>query len=112
LDWKNLQTIVKVFAKCPFLDHCWQIPMRGGDEANVNLMGAIAAEPFKFLLLQDAEQLCLKFERYIADLVKKKRTFVGEFEPPGFWGDFSGTKKEHYRRHIHKLGGRSEKGIR
>ena len=29
--------------------------MRGGDQAYVNLMSAVAAEPLKFLLLQNAQ---------------------------------------------------------
>src|SRR5215831_5469019 len=58
--------------------------MRRCDQPDVNLMCAIAAEPLEFLLLQNAEQFRLKFQRYIAHLVKKERSLVGKFEASGF----------------------------
>src|SRR5215472_10802342 len=58
--------------------------MRGCDQANVDLVCAVAAEPLEFLLLENAEQLRLKFQRYIADLVQKKGAFIGKFEASGF----------------------------
>lgn len=64
--------------------------MSGGDQANVNLVRTVAAEPLEFLLLQNTEQLRLKFERYVTHLIKKKGTFVREFEPPGFLRDSTG----------------------
>src|SRR5271154_5808298 len=47
-------------------------------------MRTVAAEPLEFLLLQDAQQFRLKFQRYVADLVKKQSAFVGELEPSCF----------------------------
>jgi hypothetical protein len=71
LDRKYFQTIVKVLAKRPLFDHGGQVAMRGRDQANVNLMCSVAAEPLGFLLLQHTQQFRLKFQRYIANLVKK-----------------------------------------
>ena len=87
MDREYFQTIVKVFTKRSLFDHGGQVPMRGCDQANVNLMRTVAAKPLEFLLLQNAQQFRLKFERDIADLVKKQRAFVSEFEAPGFLGD-------------------------
>src|SRR5208282_6571277 len=56
----------------------------------IHLMRTVAAEPLEFLFLQDAQQFRLKFQRYIANLVKKQRAFVGELEPPRFLGDSAG----------------------
>src|SRR5580700_3308432 len=50
-------------------------------------MCTVAAEPLEFLLLQDAQQLRLELQRYVANLVKKQRAFVGELEAPCFLGD-------------------------
>ena len=47
--------------------------MRRSDEPDVNLMSAVAAEPLKFLLLQNAQQFCLKFERDVAHFIQKQR---------------------------------------
>src|SRR4029077_7004879 len=64
--------------------------MRGRDHPDVNLMSAVAAEPLEFLLLQDAQQFRLKFQRNVANLVKKQRALVGELEPSCFLGDGAG----------------------
>ena len=53
-------------------------------------MRAVAAESLEFLLLQDAEQFRLQFQRYVADLVKKERALVCEFEASCFLRDRSG----------------------
>jgi hypothetical protein len=64
--------------------------MRGRDQSHVNLMRTVAAEPLEFLLLQDSQQFRLKFQRYIANFVKKQRAFVGKLEPSRFLGDGAG----------------------
>src|SRR5215471_17343539 len=61
--------------------------MRGRDQAYVNLVSVVAAEPFELQLLQDAQHFCLKLQRDVADFIQKKRAFVGEFKAPGFLGD-------------------------
>src|ERR1700689_4510637 len=48
---------------------------------------SVAAEALEFLLLKHPQQFRRKFQRYIANLVKKQRAFVGEFEPSRFLGD-------------------------
>src|SRR5215470_5246754 len=58
--------------------------MRGCDEADIDLVGAVTAEPLEFLFLENPEQLRLKFQRYIAYLVQKKGAFIGKFEASGF----------------------------
>jgi hypothetical protein len=50
--------------------------MGGCDQADVHLVGVAATQSFEFLLLQDAQQFGLKFQRNVADLVKKERAFV------------------------------------
>src|SRR5215469_9390166 len=61
--------------------------MRGRDQAHVNLMRTVAAEPLEFLLLQDTQQFRLKFQRYITNFVKKESAFIGKFEASRFLGD-------------------------
>src|SRR5260370_4940651 len=64
--------------------------MRGCDKGDVNLMWAVAAESFEFLLLQDAQQFCLKFQWNVANFVKKKRALVRKFKASRFLSDRSG----------------------
>src|SRR5580693_644264 len=64
--------------------------MRGSDQPDVNLMRAVAAEPFKLLLLQDAQQFRLKFQRDVADFVQKKRALVHQLETPHFLSNCAG----------------------
>ena len=47
--------------------------MGRADEPNIHLMAPIAAESLKFLLLQNAQQFCLKFERDVAHFIQKQR---------------------------------------
>ena len=77
---KYLQPVIQILAKGRLLHHARQITMCGGDQADVNLVRAVAAEPLEFLLLQDAQQFRLKFQRDVADLVQKKRALVREFK--------------------------------
>src|SRR5215469_11161798 len=58
--------------------------MRSGNKPDINLMGAVAAEPLEFLLLQNAQQFRLKFKRDIADLVQEKRALVRQFKAAHF----------------------------
>ena len=64
--------------------------MRSGDHADVNFMSAVAAESLKFLLLQDAQQFRLKFQRDVADFVQKQGALVRKFEAADFLSDRSG----------------------
>ncbi len=54
VDRKYFQPIVKVLAKCSLLYHRCQIAMRGGDQADVDFVRAVASESIELLFLQDA----------------------------------------------------------
>src|SRR5262245_64041599 len=57
-----------------------QIDVGGGDEAEVRAHEPRAAEPPELALLQDAQQLRLRIERQVADLVEEERRAVGQLE--------------------------------
>lgn len=44
----------------------------------------MTAEPLEAMLLEHAQQFCLRNERQIPDLVEEQRAVVGELEAPGF----------------------------
>src|SRR5215471_11895369 len=87
VDGKHVQAVEQVLAKCSLLDHGAQISMRGGDDADVDLVRMVATKPLEFLLLQDPKQFCLEFERNVADFVEKERALVRQFEASRFLGD-------------------------
>src|SRR3954453_15573002 len=73
LNREYLQPVIQVVTKRSLFHHSRQIAMSCGDEPHIHLMSAVAAESLKFLLLQDAQQLRLKLERDVANLVEKER---------------------------------------
>ena len=76
---KSNKTIVKVFAKCPLLDHGGQIPMRGCDEADIEAYAYGCCRASRILAPNEA--LRLKFERYIADLIKSSTSSASSNRP-------------------------------
>src|ERR1700733_2380329 len=66
--------------------------MSGRDQPDVNLVSPVAAQPLEFLLLQHAQQLCLKFQRDVPDFVQEKGAFVREVKAAGFFGDRPGER--------------------
>ena len=82
MDREDVQPIVEIVTKLAIGDHLFQIAVGGGDQANVGLDQLIAAQTFKLLLLQNAQQLRLKFQRHVANFVEEQRTFVRQFETP------------------------------
>src|SRR6516162_9777879 len=57
------------------------------NHADIHLLSARAAQPFKFVFLQDAQQLGLQFERDVTYFVQKERPFIRELESAGFAHD-------------------------
>jgi len=90
LNGENVQAVVEVTAKSAFGDALGKINVGGGNDADVNALGAIAAEAFEFLLLKDAKKFRLEFEGKIADFVEEERAAVGEFEAANFLTDGAG----------------------
>src|SRR5580658_5976735 len=62
------------------------------DEPNIHLVGPVAAEPFKFLLLQNTQQLGLKFKWYIAHFIQEKRALIRKFKTSNFLCDRAGKR--------------------
>jgi hypothetical protein len=56
---KYVQAVIEVAAEFTAVRHVGKITVCGGNQANVNFVGASAAQAFEFLLLQNAQQLGL-----------------------------------------------------
>jgi len=90
LNGENVKAVIKVAAKGSLGDLFRKILIGGGDDANVHALGAIAAEAFEFLLLENAQKFGLEIERKIANFVEEERAAIGEFEAADFLADGAG----------------------
>ena len=58
-----------------------QVAVRGGDDADVDAHGPLAADAHDLAVLDDAKQAHLRGEGELADLVEEERAAVGLLEP-------------------------------
>ena len=82
LHGDDVQPVVQVLAELAFVHHVAQIDVGRGDDPDVDLDRLDAAEAHELALLDDAQQLGLRLERDVADLVEEDRALVGELEQP------------------------------
>src|SRR5437660_6266693 len=54
--------------------------MRCRDQANVDMNGLVAAQPFELLLLQRAQQLGLQLWANVSDFIKEQSAVIGKLE--------------------------------
>ena len=81
-NWKNVQPIKEILAEFSLANHLCKVAVSRGNDPHINMNSPGASQPFKLLLLQHAQQLCLQFERNVSDLVQKERASIREFEAP------------------------------
>jgi len=90
LDGENVQAVKEVAAKGALGDKLCEVLIGGGDNADVHALGAVAAEAFEFLLLEDAKEFGLEFQGKVADFIEKESAAVGELEAANFLADGAG----------------------
>jgi hypothetical protein len=90
LNGENVEAVKKVAAKGALGDEFRKIGVGGGDNANVHALGAVAAKAFEFLLLENAQEFGLEFERKIADFIEEERAAIGQLEASDFLADGAG----------------------
>ena len=66
----------EVLAKLPFANHCFQIAVRGRDNAHIHGNGLRPAYALEGLLLEHAQQFHLRVGRQVADFVKEESALV------------------------------------
>ena len=89
-DGEDVEAVVEVAAELAIGHHCGEIAIGGGDDACIDADGAVAAEAFEFLLLEDAEELGLQLGRDVADFIEENGAAVGEFESADLLGNGAG----------------------
>ncbi|KAF1053168.1 MAG: hypothetical protein GAK43_01545 [Stenotrophomonas maltophilia] len=87
LDGEYVKAVVQVFAERTHLDHAFEVLVGRGDDAHVDVLGLVAADPLEGALLQHAQQLDLQRQRHVADLVEEQGAAVGQLETPGAAGN-------------------------
>ena len=78
------ETIIEIFSKRSSFDKPEQIPVRGGNNSDVDLYGPSASNRFDFSFLNHAQKLRLEVWGRIGNLVQKQRAAVGLFEESFF----------------------------
>ena len=81
LDGDDVQAVVEVLAELAGRDHRRQVAVGRGDQPDVDLDGAGAAQPLEFVLLEHAQDLRLRVRAHVADFVEEQRAAVGLLEP-------------------------------
>ena len=66
---KNIQPVKQVFAKFLLLNHLSEFAIGGCDQACIGSQRARASQAFELPFLEHAQQLGLKLERDVADLI-------------------------------------------
>ena len=80
VDADDVQAIVEVFAEASLFHLVLQVDVGRGNDADVNLDRLHAAEAHELALLHHAQQLGLRLDRHVADLVEEDAALVGEIE--------------------------------
>src|SRR5882724_7777032 len=79
-DWKNVEPVEQIGPEPALAHHLHQINVGRRNHANVDANRVSAAKPFELLLLEDAQQFGLQFQRQISDLVKEYRSPIGKLK--------------------------------
>ena len=91
----DVQPVEQVLAEPALLHHLPQVDVGGGDDADVDLDRLHAAEAHELALLDHAQQLGLRLERDVADLVEEDAALVGEVEQALLRVDGAGERALH-----------------
>src|SRR5262249_22318492 len=92
IDRKNAQSIEEIRPKRAARHGGLQVPVRRGDDADVDLDRAGRAEALELAFLENPQQGELRVEGQIADLVEEDRAAVGELEPADAAGQCPGER--------------------
>src|SRR6185312_15465164 len=79
-DRDDLEAEIEVVSKAALGDQLFQAAVGGRDEADVDADRFVIADSGDLVLFEDAEELDLRGERHVTDLVEEERAAVGVFE--------------------------------
>ena len=76
-DREDVEAVIEVLAEAALLDEVEQALVGRRDQADVDLHGFLRADRIDLALLDGAQELDLRVERQLADLVEEQRAAVG-----------------------------------
>src|SRR5215813_1558630 len=77
---ENVKPIKKIGPKLAVINHSRQVTACSRDDASVHSGSDGAAHALEFMLLQNAQELWLKFEWNVSDFVQEQRSPVRQFK--------------------------------
>ena len=80
MNVEYVQAEIEILAQLALCYSLLGLLIRRGKHAHVHRRFHLAAEPAHFMVLQHAEQLCLRRRRHLADFIEKQRAAVGHFK--------------------------------
>ena len=75
-----MEPVEQILAEPSLLHHLAKIDVGSGDDAHVDLHRLHAAQAHELAVLDDAQELRLRLERNVSDLVEEDAAFVAEVE--------------------------------
>ena len=82
-DLHHVKPVEQIVAKRAALDRILQIGVRQSDQPRINFDRFPSAQPFKFAMLDHSQQLCLRVQRKMGDLIEHQRAAISGFEATG-----------------------------
>src|SRR5271168_2635343 len=89
-DWKYVETVIQVAAKLVPFHTLQQVPVGRCKKPKIDLQRLSTPKPFNLMILKHAQQFRLQAQRNLADLIEKKRAFIGQFQATDFAGYSAG----------------------
>src|SRR5207245_7627788 len=88
LNRKHIEPVVKVFTKAARRHFLLQVPIGRSDDPHIREPRPVLAHALVTLLLQDAEQFALQFQRNFSDFIEENRPSFSRLETSGavFYG--------------------------
>src|SRR5262245_34972045 len=90
VDGKDVEPVEEILAERFLRDLLFEVPMRGGDDAHVDVDRLRTSEPLDLTFFEHAQQLDLHVRWQIADLVEKDRGIVSQLEASDLPGERTG----------------------
>lgn len=87
VDGDDVEAVVEVFAEVTFADFVFEVEVGGGDDAGVDLLGAVVADAFELAFLEDSEESDLKLWVEGSDFVEEDGSALGGLETACFIAD-------------------------
>src|SRR2546427_1302269 len=83
LNRKHIESVVKVFTKAARRHFLLQVPIGRSDDPHIREPRPVLAHALVTLLLQDAEQFALQFQRNFSDFIEENRPSFSRLETSG-----------------------------